>query len=238
MSDAITVSLSRQTGLLNELSVIANNMANANTEGYRAEAALFSEFVSTRVDDPSVSMGALRAHFPVLDQGALIETGGRFDLAIDGEGWFAVNRGGEVLLTRAGRFQTDADGQLITPDGDPVLDEVGGAIQIPPNAVDMAVGSDGTITADGLAVAQVGVLLADPEGLSRVSDNLWRNNGPTRFAEDTRIRQGFLEGSNVSPVEEMARLIEVQRMYEAGANLGETEHERILSLIEALGTRR
>ncbi|MEM6497255.1 MAG: flagellar basal-body rod protein FlgF [Pseudomonadota bacterium] len=238
MSDAITVSLSRQSGLLNELSVIANNMANANTEGYRAEAALFSEFVSTRADQPSVSMGALRAHFPVLDQGALIETGAAFDLAIDGEGWFAVSRGGEVLLTRAGRFQTDAEGQLITPDGDPVLDEVGGAIQIPPNAVDMAVGSDGTITADGLAVAQVGVLLADPEGLSRVSDNLWRNDGPTRFAEDARIRQGFLEGSNVSPVEEMARLIEVQRMYEAGANLGETEHDRILSLIEALGTRR
>ncbi|MEO1657068.1 MAG: flagellar basal-body rod protein FlgF [Pseudomonadota bacterium] len=238
MSDAITVSLSRQTGLLRELSVIANNMANANTEGYRAEAALFSEFVSTRADEPSVSMGALRAHFPVLDQGALIETGALFDLAIDGEGWFAVNRGGEVLLTRAGRFQLDADAQLVTPDGDPVLDEAGSAVQLPPNAINIAVGSDGTITADGLGVAQIGVLMAEPEGLSRVSDNLWRNNGPITFADTARIRQGFLEGSNVSPVEEMARLIEVQRMYEAGANLGENEHDRILSLIEALGARR
>ncbi|MEM0929750.1 MAG: flagellar basal-body rod protein FlgF [Pseudomonadota bacterium] len=238
MSDAITVSLSRQTGLLNELSVIANNIANANTEGYRTEAALFSEFVSTRADEPSVSMGALRAHFPVLDQGALIETGAVFDLAIDGDGWFAVNRGGEVLLTRAGRFQTDSDGQLVTPDGDPVLDDVGTPVQLPPNAIEVAVSSDGTVTADGLGVAQIGILMAEPEGLSRVSDNLWRNDGPVRFAEEARIRQGFLEGSNVSPVEEMARLIEVQRMYEAGANLGESEHDRILSLIEALGTRR
>lgn len=238
MSDAITVSLSRQSGLLNELSVIANNIANASTEGFRAEAALFSEFVSSRADEPSVSMGALRAHFPVLDQGALIETGGTFDLAIDGDGWFAVNRGGEVLLTRAGRFQTDADGQLVTPDGDAVLDEVGSPVQLPPNAADVAVGSDGTITAGGFGVARIGVMIAEAEGISRVSDNLWRNEGPLRFAEDARIHQGFLEGSNVSPVEEMARLIEVQRMYEAGANLGENEHDRILSLIEALGARR
>lgn len=237
MSDTITVSLSRQSGLLRELALIANNIANASTDGYKRDAAIFAEYISTRSESPSVSLGALRGHYVDTAQGSLKRTGGTFDLAIDGEGWFAVGRGDEVLLTRAGRFGLDAEGQVVTADGLPVLDDGGAPIVVPETAGDIVVAPDGTVTADGFGISQIGVLKADPDRMSRVGSNFWRAEGPIRFEENPVIRQGFLESSNVAAVEEMARLIEVQRLYEAGAALQTDDHERISRMIESLGRR-
>ncbi|NRA31021.1 MAG: flagellar basal-body rod protein FlgF [Parvularculaceae bacterium] len=237
MSDAITVSLSRQSGLLRELAVVANNIANVSTDGFKREAAVFAEFVSSRASQPSVSLGSLRGHFPDLTQGSLKQTGATYDLAIDGEGWFAVARRGELLLTRGGSFTLDAEGQMVTPDGYPVVDDGGSPIVIPESARNVVISTDGTVTADEVEMAQVGVLTTDAESLSRVGENLWRTNGAIRFADFPVIRQGFVEASNVRAVEEIARLIEVQRMYEAGAALQTDDHERISSMIEALGGR-
>lgn len=237
MSDAITVNVERQSGLLRELSVIANNIANASTDGYKRDAAIFAEYISTRENNPSVSIGALRAHYTDLAQGNLVQTGGTFDLAIDGDGWFAIAKNGELHLTRAGSFILDRNSELVTPEGYPVLDESGKSLRIPEGASNVVVATDGTVTADGFGVGQIGVLTTDPEGLSRAGDNLWTTTGAIRFAEFPQLRQGFVEASNVSAVEEMARLIEAQRMYEAGAALQTDEHERITQLIEALGGR-
>lgn len=236
MTDAISVSLSRQSGLLQELSVIANNVANASTDGFRREAAVFAEYVRELPEEASASMGSLRGHYTDLTTGAMRNTGGTLDLAIEGEGWFAVQRGGEVLLTRAGHFLLDNDGNLVTPMGDAVLDDGGAPVTIPPGTTDIAIGIDGTVTADGFGVAQIGVLTTDPSGLVRVGDNLWQTTAAIGFEEFPSIRQGFLEGSNVSPVAEMARLIETQRLYEVGSALQTDEHERIQALIEALGS--
>ncbi|GGY43935.1 flagellar basal-body rod protein FlgF [Parvularcula lutaonensis] len=235
MTDAISVSLTRQSGLLQELSVIANNIANASTDGFRREAAVFAEFVRELPEQASASMGSLRGHYTDLSTGTMRKTGGALDLAIEGAGWFGVGRDGDVLLTRAGHFMLDNEGNLVTPMGDPVLDEGGAPVTLPPNTSEISVGPDGTITADGFGVAQIGVLSAEAEDLVRAGDNLWRTTGALRFEDTPRVRQGFLESSNVSPVEEMARLIETQRLYEAGAALQTDEHERIQALIEALG---
>lgn len=237
MSDAITVSVERQSGLLRELTVIANNIANASTDGYKRDAAIFAEYISTRPQDASISMGALRAHYTDLAQGNLKRTGATFDLAIDGDGWFAVARRGEVLLTRAGSFHPNELGELVTPEGYPVLDDSGKPIAIPEGSRNIVIATDGTVTADDIAIAQVGVLTTDPEALARKGDNLWSTTGAVRFAEFPVIRQGFVETSNVSAVAEMARLIEAQRLYEAGSSLQSDEHERISAMIEALGGR-
>lgn len=237
MTDAITANLARQSGLLRELSIIANNIANASTDGFKREAAVFAEYIRTRPDSPSLSLGSLRGHYTDLEQGTMKKTGGMLDFAIEGEGWFAVLRGEEVLLTRAGSFQRDAEGRLVTPEGFPVLDDGGSPIVVPEAAANLSVSPDGTVTVGGFGVAQMGVLEAEPRDLSRAGDNLWRATGPLRFVEEPRIRQGFIESSNVSPVEEMARLIEAQRLFEAGAALQTDEHERLRALIEALGPR-
>ena len=115
-----------------------------------------------------------------------------------------------------------------------LLDDGGGAIFIPPGAQDIAFGRDGTLSVDGQGLAQVGVFLSDPLDMQRVGGNLWRTDGALQVSETPSLRQGFIEASNVSPVIEMARMIEVQRAYEAGATLQTNEDERVRSLIDAL----
>ncbi|MCQ8184898.1 flagellar basal-body rod protein FlgF [Parvularcula maris] len=235
MTDAITLSVERQSGLMRELTMIANNVANASTTGYKKEAAVFAEFMKKVPGQDAMSMGSLRGHYTDLSAGAFQATDAPLDVAIEGDGFFGVERGGEQLLTRDGHFQLDAEGALVTADGFAVLDEGGGPIELPPGTGEVAIGRDGTITADGVPFAQLGVFAATPETLTRAGGNLWSAGGRLEADEDPRVRQGFLENANVSPVEEMARLIEAQRMYEAGSNLQSDEHERLRSLIEALG---
>ena len=235
--DAITPALSRQSGLLKELVVVAGNVANASTEGYRREASVFTEYVSRAAAPGGVSMGALRGRFADTAAGALRETGGDLDLAITGQGFFAVERGDEVLLTRAGRFQMDAEGTLVTPDGHAVLGEAGGRIEVPPETARIDIAPDGTVSLDGLATARIGVFEPLPGRTERVGDTMWRAEGGFAFVDDPALRQGFLEGSNVNTVLEIARLTEVQRAFEAGENLLNAEHERLTRMIRALGDR-
>jgi flagellar basal-body rod protein FlgF len=235
MSDAITLSVERQSGLMRELTMIANNVANASTTGYKREAAVFAEYMKRVPGEDTMSMGALRGHYTDLTTGAFKETGAVLDVAIEGEGFFGVERGGEQLLTRDGHFQLNAEGGLVTSDGYAVLDEGGAPIELPPETSEISIGGDGTITADGVPFAQLGLFSAAPEDLTRMGGNLWSAGAGLEEIETARLRQGFLEQANVSPTVEMARLIEAQRMYEAGSNMQTDEHERLRSLIEALG---
>ena len=238
MADAITPSLSRQSGLLKELVVLAGNVANAGTEGYRREASVFTEYVDAGAAPGGVSIGALRGRYADRTQGAMVQTGAAFDLAIEGEGLFAVQRGDEVLLTRAGRFQLDAEGTLVTASGHPVLDEGGGVIEVPPETADVTISPDGTISLDGLASARIGIMDAAPGTMERVGDTLWRPKEGARYIDEPAVRQGFIERSNVDPVLEIARLTEVQRAFEAGQNLLDGEHRRLERMIRVLGDTR
>lgn len=238
MDNPTYISLSRQSGLLKELSVIANNMANSDTIGFKREGAVFTEFIngargSTAAEGArhSLSMGRLGAHFSEFTHGELRQTSGELDVAIDGEGFFMVESPGGERLTRAGHFQANAEGILVTPDGMPVLDQAGGQIQIPQEINRLAIGGDGTISGDGVELAKLGVVTADPTTMSRDGGNLWVARNGTEIVEEPRILQGFVEDSNVQPVAEIARMIEVQRYYDAGQKLLEMEDERIRQVI-------
>ena len=235
MSDAITAGLSRQSGLLKELRVIATNVANASTDGYRREATVFTEHVDR---DADLSLGAMRGRWADRAQGGMTATGGTYDLAIEGPGMFAVRRHGEVLLTRAGAFQTDADGTLVTKQGWPVLDEGGGPIEVPPETSEVTVSPDGTVSLDGLATARIGVFEAPPGTLTRAGDTLLRPTGGYAALPEPRVHQGLTERSNVDPVTEIARLTEAQRLFEAGQDLMNTEHKRLEDLIRLIGEGR
>lgn len=244
MDNSSYVNIARQSGLLKELTMIANNIANISTTGYRREGAVFSEYVNAQgkaqSDDglhslqDSVSMGRLGAHFSDFTVGEMSKTGGSFDVAIDGEGFFGVETAAGERLTRAGNFMTDRDGLLITPSGYPVLNDAGARIQIPPEASVVAIAGDGTISADGNPIGRLGLFTAAPETLQRMGDNLWEAlNGSEPLAEG-RVIQGFLEGSNVKAVNEIARMIEVQRSYEAGQKILDFENDRVSKTISAI----
>lgn len=238
MDNAIYATLSRQTGLMSQMSVVAQNIANASTTGFRAERVIFAEVLRGTGDGPSLSMGAARARQIVQSQGAIEMTGGPFDLAIEGEGFFVVEGEGGPRLTRAGRFLPNEAGDLVTPDGARVLDAGGAPLFVPQGAGPVAVGADGTVSAGGLPMGQVGVVVPrDPLGLRREAGARFDAPGGWDPAPAPRVLQGALEGSNVDPVAEVARMIEVQRAYEMGQSFLEREDDRVRKTIQSITVR-
>jgi len=214
---------------LEHQAALANNMANANTPGFRAQLALYRSVplqgggvVPTRVSTVASTPGS---HF---EPGALRTTGNPLDVAIADDGWFAVQTadGGEAY-TRAGSFKVSADGQLQTSAGLPVLSADGAAIDVPPMA-SLTIAADGAITAlladdtTGVpqALAQLKRVNPDAKTLTRGDDGLFRvldADGKPQSAPDApevRLVAGAVEDSNVNPAEVMVGLIDNARRFE------------------------
>lgn len=230
------VALTRGSGLAKEMQSVANNIANLGTTGYRREGVIFAEEVrALPIEGGSVAMTAARARFTDDMQGALEETGGSLDLAIEGGGYFTVMTPQGERLTRAGAFTRNGEGTIVNMDGHALLDEGGGEIAIPPEAKAIGVASDGTLSVDGAPVAKIGLVTpVDPAKVSREAGTLFKA-AATEPVEAPRVVQGFLEQSNVNPIAEMARMIEVQRAYEYGQKLMDQEDERIRLVVRTLG---
>ena len=233
------VALTRQSGLAKELQSVANNIANLSTTGYRREGVIFAEEVrALPLEGGSVAMTAARARYTDELQGTLQETGGTLDLAIEGDGYFTVRTPAGDRLTRAGAFTRDGDGRIVNLDGHALLDEGGGEIAIPFEARRVDVSADGTLSADGAPVARIGlVTVEDQTKLFREAGVLFRADTTPTPVADGRVLQGFLEQSNVNPVAELARMVEVQRAYEYGQKLIDQEDERIRLVVRTLGAR-
>lgn len=230
------IGLTRLSGLADELRAVANNIANMSTTGYRGEGLVFAEVLSRmETDGGALSMAQPRAHVTDPSPGGFTPTGGALDLAIEGDGYFQVETPAGPRLTRAGAFSRSDEGLMVTPQGWPVLDEGGAPIALPPDLADIAVAADGTISADGQPVARVGLVAADPMAMLREDGVVFRVDGEIEPAEDARIAQGFLEDSNVDPMAEMARLIEVQRAYEMGQSFMDMEDQRLRESVRTLG---
>lgn len=231
------IALTRQSGLLKELQAVANNIANISTTGFRREGLVFAEELhAADVEGGGVAMTSARARFTDSINGSTTKTGGNFDLAIDGPGFFMVETLTGERLTRAGSFSANAEGDLVSITGYRVLDSGGEPIFIPPDAGNVGIAQDGTISIDGRPTAQIGIFeVDDPQMLLREDGVLFRFETDPIPAESSRVMQGFLEGSNVDAVSEMARLIELQRAYELGQKLLDSEDERIRSSIRTLG---
>ena len=240
METAGYVTLSRQTGLWKEMQVVANNVANLSTAGFRREGVVFTEMLEALPNEGGgVAMAAARARFSDPSQGAMNQTGNPMDLAIQGRGYFMVETPEGNRLTRAGAFALNTEGEMVNPDGLRLLDVGGAPIFIPPDAANVSVAQDGTVSADGNPLAQVGIYeVQDDAALSRQHGTLFDPGEDEPLAiENAVVLQGFIEGSNVSPVTEMARMIEVQRTYEMGMKFLENEHERIINVTRHLGQR-
>ncbi|MCC6000551.1 MAG: flagellar hook-basal body complex protein [Pararhodobacter sp.] len=237
MDNAAYVTLTRQSGLLREMQALAHNIANLSTTGYRREGVLFSEFVRRlEGDEATLSMAAANARQTFLDQGALTQTGGTLDLAIEGDGFFLLETPAGERLSRAGHFLRSAEGDMVNPDGHRLLDAGGAPIFVPADAGPIGIARDGTLSAGGEPLAQIGLVRpANPAELRREGGTLLEATGDLLPAEDSVLHQGFLEDSNVNPITEMARMIAVQRAYEAGQSFLEREDERIRGVIRTLG---
>ncbi|NIZ11882.1 flagellar hook-basal body complex protein [Phaeobacter sp. HF9A] len=227
--------LSRQSGLLKEMQVVANNIANSSTTGYRSEGLIFSEYVKSAPGQESLSMGRANIRNTSLEQGTLSQTNGSLDLAIEGDGFFMVETPAGNRLTRGGNFSSNAAGDLVTADGHRVLDAGQAPVFIPGDARSIAFGADGTLSADGQQIGQIGVFLPE-EGAQILREDgvMFRVEGETVAAPDAKVLQGFLEGSNVNTIHQLARMIEVQRAYEMGQSFLDNEDKRIRAAVDNL----
>lgn len=236
MDNAIYASLTRQSGLMREMRAVANNIANVNTSGFRREGVVFSEYmVPLQSNGETLAIANVRGRMVDLSQGGMTLTNGAYDLAIDGVGFFMVQTPQGNRLTRAGAFQPNAEGELVNPDGYPLLDDGQAPVVIPPGTRSVGIGEDGTVSADGQPIGRVGVFASpDPADLRHVGGTLFDPGRAPEPMDDARIRQGFIEESNVNPVTEIARMIEVQRAYELGQSFLDQEDQRIRQAITSL----
>ncbi|MGB3246024.1 MAG: flagellar hook-basal body complex protein [Sulfitobacter sp.] len=230
------ITITRQSGLAREMQVVANNIANAATTGFRAEGVIFSEYIQPVARGASLSMGQGNVRNTSFEQGGLTQTGGTFDFAIEGDGYFLVQTPAGERLTRSGAFTPNAEGELVTNDGNRVLDAGGTPLFVPPGA-NIAVSGDGTLSVDGTPFGQVALVQPnDAMDMIREDGVMFRADAGYVPAESARMLQGFIENSNVNAIGQLARMIEVQRAYEMGQKFLEREDERVRTAMKALMT--
>ncbi|MHA6728872.1 flagellar basal-body rod protein FlgF [Devosia sp. A369] len=241
MENAQLISLSRQMALQRQMDVVANNMANINTTGFKGEQILFEEFVMPvardqnfpRLDQP-LSYVQDWATIHDLSGGAMVQTGSEFDVGLNGDGFFAVQTPGGERFTRSGAFQLSANGTLVDLNGNAVLGE-GGPIQFGPEETDILIAADGSVSSSVGIKGRLRIVEFDnPQALSREGNNLFSGGVPVA-ATNTRVMQGFIEKSNVSGVSEMAEMIRVTRAYESAASLAQKQDELRRNAIQRLG---
>jgi flagellar basal-body rod protein FlgF len=239
VQNGLYVALSAQVALERRLTTIADNVANANTVGFRSTGVRFEDVVAGLGND-AVSFASSGATYMPDKSGPLRETGNPFDFAIEGDAWFAIETPAGAIMTRDGRFTMLDTGDLVTLEGYPVLDPGGAALQLDPAGGPPSAGSDGILRQNGQLMGAVGLFTFEP------GENFVRYGGsgvmpstppvPVVDRADIGIAQGFLEDSNVNPIQEMTRLIMVQRAFENVAALVRDSDAAFDDAIKTLGS--
>ena len=249
MENPLLIGLSRQMVLERQLNVIANNIANVNTNGYKADQSLFEEHLNSgahednfAASDRRVSYVQDRGTYHDFAAGSSQQTGNPLDVAVDGGGFLVVQAAGGERYTRDGNMQINGQGQLVTTGGNPVLG-TSGPIVFQPTDHDINISPDGTITVlegaartDSIRGKLRMVSFADAQKLLKQGNNLYSAPDGTTPAPDTKstIQQGYVEKSNINSVVEMSRMIEVNRTYANIATMLSQTHDLHKSAIEKL----
>jgi len=239
MQAGLYVGLSAQIALQKRLETLANNVANANTAGFRAEEVRF-ETLLAQASDKSVAYAATGDTFLSRKAGALVKTGNPLDIAVSGDGWLAVQGSDGPAYTRDGRLRVTEAGALETLDGKAVLDAGGAPIGLDPSGGPVSIARDGMITQGGRQVGAIGLFAIEGEAkLTRVEGSGVVPDRPAtpilNFTHNGLV-QGFSEKSNVDPVMEMSRLIGVQRLFESVASGLEASEASLGDAIKTLGS--
>ena len=239
MENGLYIGLSRQMALQKKMDLVANNIANVNTPGYRADKMLFEEYIykTNTENQEKISMVLDYGQFKDTAIGPMTHTGNPLDVALDGPGYMMVETPEGTKYTRAGNFTINNEGILVTPAGNAVLNNGEGQITIPEGAKEIVITGTGEIVTDQGAVGQIGIVeFGNAQMLKSTGDGYYRVEGGevSTPAERTVMKQHMLEGSNVKAVLEMTDLIEISRQYQSNQRALQNEHELQRSTIQKL----
>ena len=237
MDNSLYIGLSRQVALRRQLEVVANNIANMNTSGFRAERMLFEAAMEPGGKKPNdqIAFTIDRATYTDMRQGGFKETGNPYDVAIDGDGWLQVQTPDGVRYTRDGRMRRDNEGQLVNVNGYPMIDDNGQPILIPSDRSQVTVSADGVVSADNQMIARLRPVRFDnPQALRQIGDVLFSADEPARPALEARLVQGKVELSNVQSIAEVTRMMELSRDYQSVTRMVEEGQDLLHSAINRL----
>jgi flagellar basal-body rod protein FlgF len=216
--DALSVAAaSGMRARMESLDMLANNMANADTSGYKTDREFYNLYVSA---DAEAAEGT-PATLPVIErpwtdfsQGSLRTTGSPTDLALSGKGFFVVDGPSGSLFTRNGNFHVSPAGRLVTSEGYPLRGVGGAKLQVDP-AIAVEVSPDGSVSQKGQPVGQIEIAdFSDADSVTKQGASYFRSDAAVQPAAGAEVAQGKLESSNVGPAESAARLVSVMRQFE------------------------
>ncbi|MFZ5834380.1 MAG: flagellar hook basal-body protein [Pseudomonadota bacterium] len=245
MENAFLVSLSHLSSLKREMDVIANNIANSNTDSFKSESVLFKEHIAANTEGagkvPEISFVLDYGLVRNMSVGNMVQTGSPLDVANSGDGYFAVQFKDKIAYTRNGNFHLNDKGELVNADGYAVLNADMKSITIPQGSELPNIASDGTISGPGLTPQKLGVFtFTDQQALKKIGGNLLTTDEERVPVAKGKVAlvQGSLETSNVQPVTEITRMIEVMRKYQSASQLTDNEDDLTRKAIDQLSRIR
>lgn len=238
MQSNFYVGLSAQLSLQRRLETIANNVANASTAGFRAEEVKFETLLSRAAADP-VAFATSGQSYLSRKSGELVRTDNMLDVAVQGDAWLAVQTPAGTAYTRDGRMKMTDTGELVSVNNQPILDVGGAPLRLDPNAGPPRIARDGTISQNDRQIGALGLFTID-EGakLTRVENTGVVPDRPATPALDFArigLHQGYIERSNVNPVQEMTKLVMLQHAFEAVSATLKDSDASLQDAIKTLG---
>lgn len=242
IENAILIGLSKQVALQRKIDVIANNMANINSAGFKRDSILFEEYLmpvarmtEMKGQDRVLSYVNDTAMYRNYSEGPMVKTDDPLDVAIKGDGWLVVQTRDGDRYTRNGHMKLNTEGVLVTSNGDPVLGE-GGPVTIGSGEKDISISVDGTISTDRGVKDRLRIVSFKEQGkLKKDGEMLMRSEERPGPAERSRVLQGMIERSNVEPVMQLTELIQATREYVTNSKILQQQQELRQTAIQQLG---
>jgi flagellar basal-body rod protein FlgF len=230
------IGLSQQLALQQQMEITANNLANMSTPGYKAQQPLFSEYITNPRGGAPIHQSSNSGSYRDLSNGSLTQTHNPFDVAMQAEGFFTIQTPDGIRYTRDGGFSLNSERQLVNKSGFPVLNGNNEPLGIPADATQIRITEDGEITSEYGTVGRIKVVeFENKQALTRLGNNLFDAGGQEEIIiEQPRMVQGAVENSNVNPVLEMNKMIEILRSYQMTQRMLQTDHERIRNAVQKL----
>lgn len=242
MENTSFISLSGMAALRRQMDVVANNMANMNTPSFKAQFTVVNEYRDRTTFRESVSMAQDFAVLRDLRSGAITPTDNPLDLAIDGDGFFAMETSSGPRFTRDGGFSMDANRVIVNRSGLPVLDAQNRPIQVPELVSDVRIHPNGEIEYTDPTNNEINTLATlrlvrfeNPHYMKPLGEGLYETEETPLPVTNTKVVQFAREASNVNPILTMTEMIDVQRRYSSAQKLLESEDEREKQMLQRLG---